>query len=270
MVNRQKEFEFIKECISKKRSLILLGTKGIGKTYMLRLIEANFRACYIDSLSIKNLLTKIATALKIQFRRSMRYMTSEELLEAIIPVLKKTHRPILLDNCENISKPVVKILEQLNEFTTIIAAAEKKPLKLRFREELELRPLDRGDAKELASKVLQLKDNFVLDLVATKSLGVPGKVMEICRDYSIAIDNFEVDPLDRNSITKFFLGVKPQIPERVNIFPVWALFVVGFGMLAAKYFFYSNSDWNTGYMIAATGYMVLIVYRAISERRGRY
>lgn len=270
MVNRQKEMEFVKECISKRRSLILLGTKGIGKTYMLRLIEANFRACYIDSLSIKNILTKIATALKIQFKRSMRYMASEELLEAIIPVLKKTRRPILLDNSENISKPVVRILEQLNEFTTIIAAAEKKPLMLRFREELELKPLDRAAAKEFASKVLQLKDNFVLDLVATKSLGVPGKILEICRDFSIAIDNFEIDLLDRNSITKFFLGVKPQIPERINIFPVWTLFVIGFGLLAAKYIFYSNSDWNTGYMIAATGYMILIIYRTMSERRRKY
>jgi hypothetical protein len=269
MVNRIRELEFIRECVERRRNLLLLGPKGAGKTYLLKSAEVNFKACYIEHLTVKNILEKLVAYLKVPTARSTRYMTIEELLGLVLPVLRKRHKVILLDNAESISKPVARLLEKLADQAVVLAAAQTKPWAFRFREELVLTNLPRKDAKELAAKLLNLKDAFVLDLVATKSLGNPGKICEICREFSIAVDRFDVDLLDRNSIARFFLGVKPHLPERINIFPVWALFVVGFGFLIFKYFFYSEADWNTGYMVAAMGYTSLIIYKLVTEGRRR-
>jgi hypothetical protein len=269
MVNRINEFELIKKSIANRKSIILLGQKGIGKTYLLKSIELNFKACYIEHLTVKNILEKIAANLKVNSRISLRYLNIEELSELVMPILKKRNKVILLDNCESISKPVARLLEKISEYSAIIAAAERKPWSFRFREELNLIPLDRNSSKELATKLINLKDNFILDLIATKSLGNPGKICEICRDFSLAIDNYDLDLLNKNSIIKFFLGIKPTFPNRINIFPIWLLFVTGFGLLIVKYFFYSESDWNTGYMIAAMGYTSLIIYRLINDKRRR-
>ncbi len=269
MIGRKDELEKIEEILKMKRSLLILGQKGIGKTTILRYIAENFNGCYVEHFSVKQALISLLNHFKLPTKRSPRYMTTKELFDLLDSFLKRDEVILLIDDIDTISKSSGKILGLLEDYgVVIVGASEKKVWKFRFRETLELKYLSREESKELAKKFLKKKSSdLVLDLVATKSMGVPGKIKEICKDYKIAFENFDVNPFDKKSIFDFFIDIRPHIPERIDIFPVWLLFVLGFGVLFVRNVMYSQGHFSDAYLIGAYGYLALITYRLVMVKR---
>ena len=200
--------------------------------------------------------------------RNVRYMTTNELLDIVRESLKKP-LVLLVDEVETISRFGGRVLNKLAEAGVIVVgASEKKVWGFPFRNEIELKLLSREQSKELAEKLLgNLATPLVLDLIATKSLGVPGKIREICEDVKAYHKNLDLIIIDEKSVFDFFRDVKPEFPERINIFPLWMLFVIGFGALLVKVLLYSKGNFHDAYIVAAFGYMSLIVYRLVRERK---
>ena len=267
MIGREDELEEIQEHIKHRQSVLILGRKGIGKTTLLKYIAKKMNGVYVELPSTKAILEEIVSHLNIPLEKNVRYMTTKELLDL---VRQNTRKPTILfiDEADSISKFCGRVLEKLqDENFIIIGASEKKVWNFRFRNELELQPLSREQSKELAEELLgDLATPLVLDLVATKSFGVPGKIKEICNDIKAYQKNLDLLIIDKKSVFDFFKNVKPEFPERINIFPLWALFVVGFGALLVKVLLYSKGNFHDAYMVAAFGYMSLIVYRLITVR----
>ena len=269
MIGRIKELEQIDEFIRKKRSFLIIGIKGIGKTTLLKHIAKKYNACYIEYGSMKQILETLINYFGIYVEKNIKYLTIQEFLNLILPYLRDKKPVLLVDEIGSLSKHGGKLLEKLEDEGAIISgASEKRVWNFRFREKLELSYLSRDEAKELAEKYLGSKaSEVVFDLVATKSFGVPGRIKEICRDYLIAYKNLDIVPFDKKSIFEFFSEIRPHIPERVNIFPLWLLFVIGFGALTVKVLLYSKGNFHDAYMVAAFGYMSLIVYRLVSSKK---
>ena len=269
MIGRKKDIETIEETIRKQRSLLILGQKGMGKTTLLKHIRKTEKACYVESTSVKQILIAILKHYRIQAERSPKYLTTRELLYLIKPFVKENKTVLLVDDAESLSKSTANLLEKLEDMGVIIVgASQKKVWKFRFRETLELKYLSREESKELAERFLKKKSSaLVLDLVATKSMGVPGKIKEICKDYKIAFENFDVNPFSKKSIFDFFIDIRPHIPERIDIFPVWLLFVLGFGVLFVRNVMYSQGHFSDAYLIGAYGYLALITYRLVMVKR---
>jgi AAA+ ATPase superfamily predicted ATPase len=268
MIGREKELEEIQEHIKHGQSVLILGRKGIGKTTLLRHIAEKMKGIYVEFPSAKAILEEIVSHLAIPLEKNTRYITTKELLD-LVRQRKRKQVVLLIDEAESISKFCGRVLEKLqDEDFIIIGASEKKVWNFRFRNELELRPLSREQSKELAEEFLgDLATPLVLDLIATKSLGVPGKIKEICSDIKAYHKNLDILLIDKKSVFEFFRNVKPEFPERINIFPLWALFVVGFGALLVKVLLYSKGNFHDAYMVAAFGYMSLIVYRIVKSKQ---
>lgn len=224
--------------------------------------------CYVEFASTKPILEAVINHLGLITEKNIRYCTIQELLDLIRPSLKKPV-VLLLDEADSISKYCGKMLDKLSdENIVVIAASEKKVWGFNFRKEIQLNPLNRKEAKELAGELLGPKaTSLLLDLVATKSLGFPGKIKEICDDINTFHKNLELDTHSENSVFKFFKDVKPQFPDRINILPVWLLFVLGFTALAVKMFYFQQGDWKDAYVIAAFGYATLAVWKLVQETK---
>lgn len=262
---RSEEIEMLKKNIRRKKSTIVLGRKGAGKTWLL----SHIKGIYIEYPGMKLILSAIIKKYDIYTERDPRYLSTAELLDAARPKLTSTI--LLLDEFDDVRRPVIKLIGKLvNEGATVIAAGERKRWTGMFREIIGLKSFSRIEAEALVCKTIAETDPLAVDIITTKSLGYPGKIVELAKAYKIALDNRDVNPQSANSIVKFFNELRPEFPEKTDIFPVWMLFVIGFGFLAYKYTFYSNSDWNTGYMVAAMGYISLIFYKLVTQGKKRY
>ena len=261
---RTNELEEIKEHLKRKKSAIILGRRGVGKTWLL----LHTKGIYVEYPGMKLILAAIVRSKDIYTERDPRYLTTAELLDAVRPKLHST--VLLLDEFDDARKPVIRLIEKLaSEGATIIAAAERKPWANCFRETIEPRPFTRAEAASLVCATITETDPLAVDIIVTKSLGYPGKIVELSKAYRIALENRDVNPTKPNSILKFFLELRPEFPDKIDILPVWALFVIGFGALAVKVFLFNRGDWHDAYLFAAIGYASLIVYKMASEGRRR-
>ncbi len=251
------EFYKIERNIKMKKSTLLLGPKGIGKTTLLKKIKG----IYIEYPSAKQILNAIAKHYKVNL---FRWITIPEQLELIKRYLPKA--VLLIDNCEDIYRPTIRLIEKLiSEGAVVVVASSRK---LYFLDEIvELKELSKEESILLAQELLPNANRIVHEIIANKSLGNPGKIAELAKDYKLGIKNIEVNPFDENSIVEFFLKLRPQMPDRINIFPLWVLFVIGFGALTLKVLLYSKGNFKDAYAIAAFGYMSLIAYKLISKKR---
>lgn len=245
--------------IQLKRSTVIIGVKGTGKTYLLRQLPG----IYVDYPSAKQIISAIMINHRIA---GFRWASIPEQLELIRKYLQST--TLLLDNCEIVYKPTVRFLERLqDEGVTLICASERK---LSFcREKVELKAMSPKQSRELIKQLVRTIHPTAMRIIVHKSLGNSGKIIELVKDYQLGIKYLQINPNDEASIVNYFLDLRPQMPERIDIFPVWLLFALGFGALAVKTIFFDSGSWHEGYMIASLGYLVLIVYRMLQESRKR-
>jgi len=262
---RSEEIEALKEDIKRRKSTVVLGRRGVGKTWLL----LHMKGIYVEYPGMKLILSAIVKQKDIYTERDPRYLTIAELLDAVRPKLAST--VLLLDEFDDARKPVIKLIEKLvSEGATIIAAGERKPWSSCFRDTLALKPLSRVEAEALVCSTITETDPLAVDIIVTKSLGYPGKIVELAKAYKVALENGDVNPRSANSVVKFFTELRPEFPDKIDILPVWSLFVLGFGALAVKVFLYDKGDWHDAYLFAAVGYAALIVYKMASEGRRRH
>lgn len=258
---RSKELEFLNENILRKKSTLILGRKGSGKTWML----SHLKGIYVEYPGMKLILEAIVKKFDLYTERAPRYMNTAELLDAVRPKLKKT--VLLLDEFDDARRPVIRLIEKLaGEGATVIAASERKPWTSCFRDTIKLLPLNRKESEALACATFGA-DDFALDIIVTKSLGYPGKIIELCKAYEIALKNWDVEPENRNSIVTFFNELKPEFPEKTDILPFEYLFVIGFGLLIIKFFFWDKGNFKMGYVLGGLGYLTLILWRTLFYKK---
>ena len=250
----------IKEIIAMKKSILLLGPKGIGKTHILKRLNG----IYIEYPSAKQILQAIIKHYKLSNRK---YSTIPEQMKLVKNHLHRT--VLLLDNCSDIYKPTKKLIENLiNQGAVVVAASRRK---LYFcKAIIRIKELSKKEALELLKKILPYAKNMVYRIIINKSYCNPGKIIELSKEYNIGIKNVIFNPLNDKSIIRFFLKLRPQMPQRIDILPVWTMFLFGFGALTIKVLMYSQGDFKDAYIVAAFGYTSLIIYRILSPKQRRY
>ncbi len=132
---------------------------------------------------------------------------------------------------------------------------------------IEIKPLSRLDLEYLLYNLVESIDNLSVDIIITKSLGYPGKIVGLAKAYEMGVENLDINPLNRKSVISFFREIHSQMPERINVLPFEYLFAIGFGLLITKYIYFGNGNLRTAYFLGGLGYLILIIWRTLKMKK---
>ena len=184
-----------------RKSCLILGPKGIGKTRLLQesLSIARQPYIYVERPEVLHrLLVELAERLSCYAGRlgSVRNATSAALKPSVLDAFRRQPRCLVLENLADSDPRMYRFLQQVYYIPAvclIVTAASRDCLghlrKLLWdpREEIALKPLTRPEALSLfdaASRMYRL-ESFDLDAFRCKALtaaqGNPGQILTMCR-----------------------------------------------------------------------------------------
>lgn len=159
LIGREKESEQINNYIKDKISVIVSGSKGCGKSAILRHIPD---AVFIDEYKKKQTLVKIIlsgrTFVEVggsvykEAEKKLKKYSIDELLEE----LKDFNKTIIFDDITALSKTDRSTISKLSELTTVLAASSRSSDKKLFKTFVEIKPLKRHFTRLILSEMVQI------------------------------------------------------------------------------------------------------------------
>jgi len=201
LFGRRDEVRALTDALRARRSCLVLGPKGIGKTRLLQesLSNAQQPYVYVERPEVLHrLLVVLAERLSCPAGRfaSVHHATSVALKPSVLEALRRQPRCLVLENVADAEPRMYRFLQQVHYVPAvclIVTAASRDCLghlrKLLWdpREEIALKPLTRPEALSLfdaASRMYRL-ESFDLDAFRCKALtaaqGNPGQILTMCR-----------------------------------------------------------------------------------------
>jgi hypothetical protein len=201
LFGRRDEVRTLTAALRARKSCLVVGPKGIGKTRLLQeslSISQQPSVCLRSPEALHQLLAELAERLSCPDGRfaSARHATSVVLKPLVLNSLRKVPRCLVLENVAGADPRMYRFLQQVYYVPgacLIVTAASRDCLghlrKLLWdpREEIALKPLSRMDALslfEVASRTYGL-ESFDLDAfrrkVLTTAQGNPGQILTMCR-----------------------------------------------------------------------------------------
>ena len=159
LIGREKEFQQINNYIKDKISVIISGSKGCGKSAILRHIPD---AVFIDEYKKKQTLVKIIlsgrTFVEVggsvykEAEKQLKKYSIDELLEE----LNNFNKIIIFDDITGLSKTDRSTISKLSEVTTVLAASSRTSDKKLFKTFVEIKPLKRHFTRLILSEMVQI------------------------------------------------------------------------------------------------------------------
>lgn len=159
LIGREKESEQINNYIKDKISVIISGSKGCGKSAILRHIPD---AVFIDEYKKKQTLVKIILSGRSfvevggsvykEAEKQLKKFSIDELLEE----LKDFNQTIIFDDITALSKTDRNTISKLSEYTTVLAASSRSSDKKLFKTFVEIKPLKRHFTRLILSEMVQI------------------------------------------------------------------------------------------------------------------
>jgi hypothetical protein len=208
MIGHQTELTKLMENIQKGQPTLLLGDIGVGKSYLLRQVQADLdKAIYVETMSpLKSALFEILQVvhrnddLEVEgveaeylawpeLLKKLNRLNIKELIDTIVKNIKNKEYVLLLDHLENATPSMAKRIETMMEYATLVGAANKlksslKKLWWRF-EKIEIPPLNKDESRELLWSLLS-KDNMddaqlLEQIVLNQANGNPLSIIELAQ-----------------------------------------------------------------------------------------
>ena len=201
LFGRRDEVRTLTNALCARRSLLVHGPKGIGKTRLLQEALSIARQPFVSVERpevLHHLLVELAERLSCPAGRfgSVRNATSVALKPSVLDALHRQPRCLVLENLADADPRMYRFLQQVYYIPSvclIVTAASRHCLghvhKLLWdpREEIALKPLTRPETLSLfdvASRIYRL-ETFDLDAFRSKVLaaaqGNPGQILTMCR-----------------------------------------------------------------------------------------
>jgi len=257
LIGRDEELGKIIDSITYRKSLLITGVNGIGKTSILREV---FELQKENSIWLQAPFTPRelleAIARKLMLSRGGRM---GELWRRVMWVLNQREDPLILflDDFDALSTNARKLLKKMGENVTLIASAERR-VTFPFEEELELKPLSRKHSLELVEWKLGDVDDWVKNVIATHSLGIPGKIMELCKRYEIA----RKFGRKKHEIIELLTRGRPIIWKKVNLLSTSSIISLAYLLLVLKVLLHGASS-KGALTVAIFGYATMALARLL-------
>jgi hypothetical protein len=244
LIGREKEFEQINNYIKKKISVILSGSKGSGKSAILRHIP---EAVFIDEYKKKQTLVKIILSASAgpdgsplssdekvykEAEKQFKKMSIDELLNE----LKNFNKTIIFDDITGLSKTDRSTISKLSELTTVLAASSRTADKKLFKTFVEIKPLKRHFTRLILSEMVQITDPRKKELLIDDVLHQAGDNLKeaeyISRQMTMGKTSEEVITDERISNQQ---SIAPFLLIFVLFFVAFVLKSYASGMVALSY-----------------------------------
>lgn len=253
LIGREKESEQINNHIKNKISVILSGTKGSGKSAILRSIPD---AILIDEYKKKQTLVKIILSASAdpdgtplsandkiykEAEKQFKKLSIEELLNE----LKNFQKTIIFDDITGLSKTDRSTLSKLSELTTVLAGSSRTADKKLFKTFIEIKPLKRHHTRLILSEMVQITDPRKKELMIDDVLHQAG-------------DNLKEAEYISRQMTMGKTSDEVITDERINNQESIAPFLLILVLFFAAYVLKSYAS-----AMVALSYALLVVFRMI-------
>lgn len=253
LIGREKELEQINNHIKNKISVILSGTKGCGKSAILRNIP---EAIFIDEYKKKQTLVKIILSASTnpdgtqlsaddkvykEAEKQFKKLSIDELLNQ----LENFNKVIIFDDITGLSKTDRSTLSKLSEITTVLAGSSRTADKKLFKTFIEIKPLKRNHTRLILSEMVQITDPRKKELMIDDVLHQAGDNLKeaeyISRQMTMGKSSEEVITDER-------------VDNQVSIAPFLLILVLFFAAYVLKS--YASA-------MVALSYALLVVFRMV-------
>ncbi len=285
-LDREEELESLKEFLIQKRTVLIEAARGMGKTALLRafqhLHQKEFSIFYIKkSKDIKPALLDILSDAGAPKPKNATIPELQSTVKALLQDLEK-NKPVIifLDHLEDGHLKTEELLMFLEESQVCFAGAAselKERLGRYFRERMKLEPLKEEDASKLVR--LEMREKLGMDapesfitLVLRKSSRVPFFIKDILREVETQNQlqefDFRSNP-ERASQVVERMAPHPmlsEIEEKIDILPVWTVFIIAYLFLAFRYIAMGARDYELFIVAGALGYLLRVVGMSMNKR----
>ena len=239
LIGREKEYEQINSYIKDKISVIISGSKGCGKSAILRHIPD---AVFIDEYKKKQTLVKIILSASCQgvydekvykeAEKQLKRLSIEELLDQ----LKNFKKTIIFDDITGLSKTDRSTISKLSELTTVLAASSRTSDKKLFKTFVEIKPLKRHFTRLILSEMVQITNPRKKELLIDDVLHQAGDNLKeaeyIARQMTMGKTHDEVITDER---TDNQVSIAPFLLILVLFFAAYVLKSYASAMVALSY-----------------------------------
>jgi hypothetical protein len=248
LIGRDRELSVINNYLQNKTSVILSGSKGSGKSAILRHIPESI---LIDEYKKKQTLVKIILSSSCQgvsdekvykeAEKQLKKLSIEELLDQ----LKNFSKTIIFDDITGLSKTDRSTISKLSELTTVLAASTRTADRKLFKTFVEIKPLKRHHTRLILSEMVQITDPRKKELMIDDVLHQAGDNLKeaeyISRQMTMGKTHDEVITDER-------------IDNQVSIAPFLLILVLFFAAYVLKS--YASA-------MVALSYALLVVFRMV-------
>ena len=239
LIGREKEYEQINSYIKDKISVIISGSKGCGKSAILRHIPD---AVFIDEYKKKQTLVKIILPSSChgvsdekvykEAEKQLKKLSIEELLDQ----LKNFKKTIIFDDITGLSKTDRSTISKLSELTTVLAASSRTSDKKLFKTFVEIKPLKRHFTRLILSEMVQITNPRKKELLIDDVLHQAGDNLKeaeyIARQMTMGKTHDEVITDER---TDNQVSIAPFLLILVLFFAAYVLKSYASAMVALSY-----------------------------------
>jgi len=248
LIGREKESEQINNYIKDKISVIISGSKGCGKSAILRNIPESI---LIDEYKKKQTLVKIilsgresvpaGSPVYKEAEKQLKKLSIDELLEE----LKDFNKTIIFDDITGLSKTDRSTISKLSVLTPVLAASSRTADKKLFKTFVEIKPLKRHHTRLILSEMVQITNPRKKELMIDDVLHQAGDNLKeaeyISRQMTMGKSSEEVITDER-------------VDNQVSIAPFLLILVLFFAAYVLKS--YASA-------MVALSYALLVVFRMV-------
>ncbi len=239
MIIRFKEITNIIRELKNNNTILLKGKSGSGKTVLLKQLEKILaRGILIESNPASSITNKLC---------SYQHIKNERTIKESAEKIKLPHKTILLvDSCEDMTKNTARIIKNFERQGALIVGAGTKCNKYTFNKTINIDKLEENDAEQVITYYLPDASYYEIKLIKWKTGRKAEKIKEVCNKLK-----------DRKDRIKVILEYDNKLPQ-INMGKITG---IGFLLLALRYIFYHQKDFQTGYALAMIAYLLLFAKR---------
>ncbi len=249
--------------LERKRSTLILGESGMGKTTLLKHLQQDYlkNSVLVNARPASNITEKLAQHLSIPLvtTRGRR----KRMFELLDDIVRKASEDliVIIDEVEEATKQTKKIIKLLQRSGLTILGAGTSSQGINFSAEVRLRGFTNEEASELIHKLIKNSGLVEYENELAK-IGNPEELKNACEDLLIAHKMG-----DLKDKAEYKSELKSRQLKKINLVSTYDLVSLGYLLITLRYVFYGQKMYSIGYLLSTVAYMMFFLFRRKRKKK---